>query len=55
MNELNQNDDKKMNVDIDEKINRLQKQNKAETKALKKLLDGLDKIGKTKVNGTDSL
>lgn len=32
--------------EIDEKIDRLQKQNKAESIALKKLLEGLEKIGK---------
>jgi|GEM_PF-6641655 len=32
--------------EIDEKIKRLQKQNEAESVALKKLLEGLEKIGK---------
>jgi len=32
--------------EIDEKIDRLQKQNEAESIALKKLLEGLEKIGK---------
>ena len=37
---------KKQYDEIDEKIDRLQKQNKAESIALKKLLEGLEKIGK---------
>jgi hypothetical protein len=34
------------NEDIDKKIDRLQKQNEAESAALKKLLEGLEKISK---------
>lgn len=34
--------------EIDEKLERLQEQNKAESIALKKLLEGLEKIGKLK-------
>ncbi len=35
--------------DLDEKIDRLQKQNEAESIALMKLLNGLDKIEKAKI------
>lgn len=38
--------------EIDIKIERLQKQYEAETAALKKLLDGLDKIEKARNTGT---
>ncbi len=39
---------KKVKDEIDVKIDRLQKQYEAETAALKKLLDGLDKIEKAR-------
>jgi len=38
--------------EIDIKIERLQKQHEAETAALKKLLDGLDKIEKARRNSS---
>jgi len=41
------NGDKTDFDEIDEKIDRLQKQNEAESIALKKLLEGLEKIGKS--------
>lgn len=41
---------KKVKDEIDEKIDRLHKHYEAESIALKKILDGLDKIEKTKNN-----
>jgi len=45
--------EKNEEVDIDEKIDRLQKQNEAESIALLKLLHGLDKIEKSKIFDRD--
>jgi len=47
--EANNKPDKHRNAkeDIDIKIDRLQKQNEAESNALKKLLEGLEKIGQS--------
>jgi len=45
--------EKNEEVDIDEKIDRLQKQNEAESIALLKLLHGLDKIEKAKIFDRD--
>lgn len=41
-----QKERRKEHDEIDKKIERLQKQNEAESIALKKLLEGLEKIGK---------
>lgn len=43
----------KVKDEIEEKLDRLQKQNEAESIALKKLLTGLDKIEKSKINNSD--
>jgi len=45
--------EKNEEVDIDEKIDRLQKQNEAKSIALLKLLHGLDKIEKSKIFDRD--
>nr|NQU93964.1 hypothetical protein [Bacteroidota bacterium] len=47
-------DHKKVNEEIEEKIDRLQKQNEAESIALKKLLHGLNKMGKANIKKSET-